>query len=100
LLARRLVREGRYEEALGYFHGPDDVRFSDSDAKQRVADYAQALHAAETRWWAIDRPRAWYQAAVLARKSGREMMGYEAAPDFFAVAGNYSFGIGQNALGS
>jgi hypothetical protein len=98
LLARRLVREGRYEEALRYFHAPDDSRFSPPDAKKHVADYAQALHAAKTSWWAIDRARAWYQAAVLARKSGMKMMGYEAAPDFFAVAGNYSFGIGQNAL--
>src|SRR5262249_26689864 len=64
-----------------------------------VADYAQALHDAETRWWAIDRARAWYHAAVLVRESGLGMMGYEAAPDFFAMGGSYGFGIGQNTLG-
>jgi tetratricopeptide (TPR) repeat protein len=99
LLARRLVREGRYQEALPYFHTPNDPHFSDHEVETHVTAYVQALHEAEKSWRRIERARAWYQAAVLARRFGMEMMGYEAAPDFFAIGGSFDFGLGQTTIG-
>ena len=95
LLARRLVREGRYREAMRYFHSPQDTNFRDPDVRKHVTEYAQALHEANGDWRRINRARAWYQAAVLARHSGMEMMGYEAAPDYFGLDGALDGGIGR-----
>jgi hypothetical protein len=95
LLARRLVRAGQYQEALAYFHAPEDKHFTVPDIKTQVTAYAQALQEAENGWWPVERAQGWYKAAVLARKFGMGMMGTEAVPDFFAVGGNYDFGLGQ-----
>ncbi len=88
LLARRLMREGRYAAAFGYF----------TDAKQRAQaqDYAAALHEAQTDWIAVNRARGFYDAAMLARESGMEILGSEGAPDFFALSGLYPWGVGQD----
>jgi cellulose synthase operon protein C len=67
--------------------------------RQHVTEYAQALHEATGGWRRVDRARAWYQAAVLARNSGMEMMGYEAAPDYFGIDGAENSGIGQSDPG-
>ncbi len=91
LLARRLVREGRYQEALAYFHSPQDTQFKDPDVRKHVSEYAQTLHEAKADWRGINRARAWYRAAVMARTSGMEMMGYEAVPDYFGFDGVYGF---------
>jgi cellulose synthase operon protein C len=99
LLARRLVREGRYREALPYFHPHYEAHFRDPDVRQHVTEYAQALHEATCGWRRVNRARAWYQAAVLARDSGMEMMGYEAAPDYFGLDGAEDAGIGQSDPG-
>lgn len=98
LLARRLVREGRYQEALPYFHAEDDKRFTDPEVRAHVIAYAEALRTAKKDWWASNRAQGWLNAAVLARKYGMEMMGYETTPDFFANGGNYNFGYGQDSL--
>ncbi len=99
LLARRLVREERYQEALPYFHTPADTAFADPDTRAHVAEYAEARRQGATLWWRVERARAWYTAAVLARRFGMEMMGYEAAPDYFAVSGAFDAGLGQLRLG-
>ena len=72
LLARRLVRAGRYQEALKYSSGI-------------VADYVQALNEANTATSATDRARGWYGAAMLASdfKSGNQLMGTEGPPDYY-----------------
>lgn len=95
LLARRLVRVGRYQEALAYFHAPDDPSFTEPYIRTHAAAYAQALQEAERGWWPIERAEAWRKAAVMARKFGMEMMGTEAAPDFFAIGGSLDSGIGH-----
>jgi hypothetical protein len=95
LLARRLVREGRYREALPYFHLPEDAHFKGTDLRDRVTDYARALDEATGDRRRVSRARGWYRAAVLARTSGMEMMGYEAAPDYFVNEGGMSGGYGQ-----
>ena len=99
LLARRLVRDGRFTEALAYFHAPEDPYYKDPDVRKNVTAYAQALHDAASDWWPIDRAHDWYRAAVLARDSGMEMMGYEAAPDYFATRGAFDWGFGQTSPG-
>jgi hypothetical protein len=92
LLARRLMRDRRYEEATTYF--------AERETGDKAVAYAQALRRAETAWRKVDRARGWYEAAVLARQDGMELMGYEAAPDFHAMAGGYDEGLGLTALGN
>jgi len=88
LLARRLMRDGRYGEALPYF--------GDVNVRAGAKVYADALHDASSDWWDIDRARAYYTAAALARASGMEMMGTEGAPDYENVGGDYDCCIGQD----
>ncbi|MGA2411990.1 MAG: hypothetical protein ABSG46_16595, partial [Candidatus Binataceae bacterium] len=99
LLARRLVREGRYQEALPYFHLPGDSHFQDPDVRQHVTDYALALYEATHSWRRVNRARGWYQAAALARTYGMEMMGYETGPDYFITDGDFDGGYGQTEPG-
>lgn len=88
LLARRLMREGRYQEALPYFKKPE--------TRQQAADYASFLDAGSHKWSSIARAEALYRAAVLARKSGMEMMGSEGGPDYFTWGGAYEFRRGRS----
>jgi cellulose synthase operon protein C len=80
LLARRLVRDKRYAEAIAYFE--------DRSTGEQVTEYAHALYEATRNWWRINRARGWYGAAVLARERGMEMMGTEFAPDYYSEDGN------------
>ncbi|WP_044872568.1 hypothetical protein [Pseudomonas sp. LFM046] len=82
LLARRLVREGRYTEALTYFDS-DDTR----EAARR---YGQARAEAQSRWAASGRAEALYQAAVIAREQGMEVLGYEMSPDYHTLGGAFA----------
>jgi tetratricopeptide (TPR) repeat protein len=99
LLARRLVRDARYKEALAYFHPPQDRHFGDPNVRKHVTEYAQALHEATGDWRSINRARGWYRAAVLARESGMEMMGYEGEPDYHGLGGAFEWGLGQSNPG-
>lgn len=90
LLARRLVRDGRFAEATTYFTDPEI-------AKAATA-YARALDDATHRWSGVARARGWYRAAALARESGMELMGFEGAPDFAYWHGNLDDGVGQQKL--
>src|SRR5262249_4691275 len=98
LLARRLVRAARYEEALRYFPPSGQARPQEPDVRGLVAAYEKALETASTGWRRVTRARAWYEAAVLAREHGMEMMGYEAAPDFLGLGGQFGEGLGQTDL--
>lgn len=88
LLARRLMREGRYEEAFGYFHASDDHRFGDVDSRQSAKDFAAHLKSAQSAWTEIGKAQALYEAAAIARRHGMEIFGYELGPDYFVVGGN------------
>ena len=95
LLARRLMRDGRHDEAPGYFSDPQEAGLA--------TDYIQALRETQDRWWpggwwSIDRARAFYQAAVLARRHGMEIMGTEAAPDYVGYQGAFDMALGQRTL--
>jgi hypothetical protein len=93
LLARRLVRAGRYEEALAYFPA-----VTDPPVRDWVRAYAQAMHDSTARWWAVDRAKAWFDASVLAREHGMEIMAMEGPPDRFVVDGNYACCVAQAKL--
>jgi tetratricopeptide (TPR) repeat protein len=90
LLARRLSRAGRYQEALAYYR--------DAIVRDQAAQYAQALRGVEAGKTRVDRGRAWYAAALLARQAGMEMMGTEAGPDYSAYDGSFETGIGRETL--
>jgi len=82
VLGRRLLREGRYDEAPAYF---------DSETLQHQAKwYGELLHDAESKWWPSKRAFAYYNAATLARFNGMELLGYEMSPDYATFGGNYS----------
>lgn len=89
LLARRLVRHGRYTEALPYFHAADNAWFADPQVREHVEAYASALADSRSAWTRAGRAEALYRAARLARDHGMEIMGYEMAPDYFSNGGQY-----------
>jgi len=81
LLGRRLVREDRYAEAGQYLRPPYD---------KVLEKYVKALHdGADNKLPKLDRARALFTAAWLARYGGMELMGTEGAPDGFAENGNF-----------
>ncbi len=81
LFARRLVRTGRYEEARSYF--PPLWR-------PALDRYASALATGnDARRPAEARALAFWEAALEARYHGIELLGTEAAPDWFAYDGDY-----------
>ncbi|MFC4278812.1 hypothetical protein [Achromobacter aloeverae] len=111
LLARRLMREGQRKQALAYFPADDDARFMNVSwtdnqlvvtprrSRQAAADYDAALAEARDAWRDITRARAWYRAALLARKQGMDLLGYEQDPDYAVYDGSYTYGAGRGAVG-
>jgi tetratricopeptide (TPR) repeat protein len=93
LLARRLVRAGRYQEALKYFPPSEEKTSTPSD-------YAQALADANTEKSNTERARTWYRAATLAGdfKSGNQIMGTEGPLDNYAEPSLSYCGIGRFKL--
>ena len=81
LLARRLLRTGKSAEALEHFRG--------TPWEQPARQYIEARERARTEDDAVDRARALYDAALLARRTGMELLGTEAAPDWAQVDGMY-----------
>lgn len=109
LLARRLMREGRMDQALAYFPQDTDARFAtlayDAAGSWRIApssshrhavQYTAALQQAGSAWGRTARAQAWFKAAQLARRHGLEIMGYEQDPDFAVYDGNYTYGAGRS----
>lgn len=82
LLGRRLLREGRYDEAPVYF---DNIKLY-ATAKW----YAELRNDAESKWWPTKRAFAYFHAAQLARFNGLELLGYEMSPDYATFGGNFS----------
>ncbi|WP_223489339.1 hypothetical protein [Pseudomonas sp. A-RE-19] len=82
LLGRRLLREGRYDEAPAYF---DNV-----DLQNKAKAYGQLRQEADAAWWPTKRAAALFNAGWMAREWGMEILGYEMAPDYATLGGNYS----------
>lgn len=89
LLARRLMRDGRYDEA--------EAAFTTSDLRDRAARYASALHRAARAFWRTDRAHAAWDAALIARLDGMELIGTELVPDMHVVGGEFEGGYGPDA---
>ena len=84
MLARRLVRERRFDEARPYFQ-----------EKERAAlrRYVSALKTAEnSKLSKLERAHAYFTAAWIARHSGMELMGTEEEPDGFVNEGGFPAG--------
>ncbi len=73
LLARRLMRAQRFDEAIPLFGSIDTA------AKARA--YVTALRAGASRETNLERAQALFAAAILARKYGMEILGTEIWPD-------------------
>lgn len=82
LLGRRLLREGHYAEAVGYFDNPD--------LQNKARLYGEQRLKADSAWWPTKRASALYNAAWTAREWGMDILGYEMAPDYATFGGNYS----------
>ena len=81
LLGRRLVREDRYDEARTYLPPPYN---------QVLDKYREALkEGADKTRPGVERARALFTAAWLARYDGMELMGTEGAPDGFVNGGAF-----------
>lgn len=101
LLARRLVREGRVQEAQPYFSKsvpadqPPDTPSASADAEA----YLKAIEAARPTWfWRnVSRAEALFTVATLARNRGMELMGTEGPPDYAALDGQFAWGVGQSS---
>jgi hypothetical protein len=81
LLGRRLAREGRYQDALGYL-----------PAERRAALEELSAHVAAGRDRqrpAAERGRELFEAACLLRHQGMELTGTEVEPDWAVVDGEY-----------
>jgi hypothetical protein len=100
LLGRRLMREGRAEEAVAYF--PESWRHpwpkKEIPVRQPATEYVAALKTAHDDWTRIGKAEGWFAAARLARFSGMELMGYEEAPDFFIFNGAFDEGAGPQTV--
>ncbi|MBV4554369.1 hypothetical protein HU742_024785 [Pseudomonas sp. SWRI102] len=83
LLGRRLLREGRYDEAPAYF--------DNAELQDKARAYGKLRQDAESKWLPTSRAEAYFNASVIARKSGMQLLGYEMAPDYASLDGNYSF---------
>lgn len=100
LLARRLVRDGRLQEAQPYFTTTPTEAAPDSPPPAVDARaYSEAIKAAQPAWpWQnVSRAEALFTAAMLARKRGMEIMGTEGPPDEAALSGSFESGVGQTS---
>ena len=91
LLGRRLLREGRYEEAPAYFDTPK--------LYIQAKWYGELRQDAESKWWPSKRAFAYFHAAELSRHYGMELLGYEMSPDFATFNGNYSLQSNELKVG-
>ncbi len=97
LLARRLMRATRYDEAQAYFPASGDPRFGDVDLRAKANEYAGDMHKADSAWTDIGKAQARYAAAVIARENGMELFGFEQGPDYVDNGGDFQGGSGHSA---
>jgi tetratricopeptide (TPR) repeat protein len=81
LLARRLARANRFDEAMQYYR--------DRAVSLVAAKYVEARHQAVSGSTPLARAQGWYQVAQLEITSGMELLGTERCPDYSEYEGNY-----------
>ncbi len=79
LLARRLVRNGRYAEAA--------ATFTAVNLRDLATSYGSPLQRSHGAFWRVDRANAAWKAAVTARLYGMQLTGTELPPDAHVLAG-------------
>jgi len=79
IIARRLMREGRTEEALHYYN----------DHQETAQKYATAYEGANTSS-GVDRAEHLYEMVCILADSGMEILGYELGPDWTMTHSNVS----------
>jgi hypothetical protein len=97
LLARRLMRAGRYDEALAYFPVSTDSKDPKNDLRAQATAFAKAVRDADHAWTDIGKAQARYAAAKIEREQGMELFGYEQGPDYNDMGGGYQGGSGHSA---
>jgi hypothetical protein len=91
LLARRLARMGRFDEAAAYM--PESRR-------GMLASMAELLRAGrDGRRAKADRAKALWAAAQLMRANGMELVGTELAPDAGVYGGNFTMNVSRGKGG-
>ncbi len=88
LLARRLMRDGRWADAA--------ATFTIAEERREAATYADALARSRRAFWRTDRARAAWEAALIARQHGLELFGTEIGPDQDALDGRFDNGYGPS----
>lgn len=81
VLARRLMRAGKVQQALGFF--------GDEQSYSAAKQYQQALKKASSSWSDIDKAAALFEMATITREHGMQLFGYELAPDYAVFDGYY-----------
>lgn len=91
LLARRLAREGDLAAAKLYMPEtiPDDYWHKDVRPAIWLGDYAAALERADKAWLDSSRAEGLFAAAMLQRRRGMEVFGYELHPDYKTYEGGF-----------
>ncbi|RDD82556.1 hypothetical protein DVJ77_06410 [Dyella tabacisoli] len=86
MLARRLMREGRYDEAMPYFaevtpavllKPPFSSSAQDALTRQAAQDFAKAMKAADHAWSSTEKARQLFAAAQIAHDQGANILGYD-----------------------
>lgn len=62
-------------------------------------EYGRLREAAETGWWPSRRAENYFNAALMARNHGMELLGYEMAPDYATFDGNFSLATPELKVG-
>jgi len=90
VLARRLMRDGRYKEALPYFDG---LTPEEKESRANAAALAGALRRSGSSFWAGNRAKAAWEAAAILRVNGMELTGTTTSPDY-GLYGGFDQGFG------
>lgn len=94
LLARRLMRVGRLQEAIPYFTQIGDLNCKGVPKHLQIErDYIKATTDMRKSFWGTDRAKAAWKAANILHEHGMELMGTDGYPD--QNPGSYPDGISQ-----
>lgn len=94
LLARRLMRVGRLQEAIPYFTRIEDANCKGIPQHVKIEQaYIKATTDMRKSFWATDRAKAAWKAATILRRHGMELMGTDGYPD--QNPGLYPQGVSQ-----